>query len=863
MSLHDCLQRAIDGGDLPKGLARRAQALFAERLAARANLGQGAEAMAAEDVWVFLRRENIRKRRGVFMQAKAQMDIADAIARHRDSDGSANAASAMRQLVEWGQSATYQSVEGTRQALEASYLRDIGQLVETHKRNIMGNVRQKAGLRNIVKELKGEGTGDPHAFALAQATRDTIERARQEFNAAGGEIGKLEGYDLPHQWDANRVAKVKAADWAADMYDQMDWARIIDRATEAPFEASSKAARIAFLEKVHANIATNGWASREPSGAVLGASRGKSRADHRVLHFKTADGWLAANDKYGRADPFTTIISHLKGMARDTAMMRILGPNPNAGLEYARQAAMKLATDRPWEPTKHLSVAGVGKSLYSTPTAEVAGVAKQTQRMLDMVSGAANSAEMDLFASFVSNGVRPWLMASQLGGAMLSAVSDIGFLARAAHHVGTSPTKVVAKHLKYVTDSLVDSAVSAATLGRVSEDRVAARLARVGIIAESAANTGVVQARMMGEAFSPGVMHRISEFTMRASGLAAWTDHARGVFQLETYGALAENAGRAWADIDAPLRDLVLAPRGITPEDWDIIRATELYRDANDSTASFLIPDDIRRRTDLPPDQALDLSLKLGSAIREQMEFAVPTSSLRGRATLQAGNPGTVGGELLRSALMYKNYPLSLMYNQLGRIFYHKVRGSRFSAVTMFALSTWVGGALSIQLKEIAKGDDPRPMDENKFLMAALIQGGGLGIFGDFLYASENRFGGGFAGTAAGPVVGALSDTGSLLTSGAEALMSGDAAKIDTFQRNAIKFADRFGGPTNLWYLNAAFQRTIWDNLQLWADGDAADAFARTEKQHRKDYGSGTFWPRGQSLPARLPDLSNMIGATP
>lgn len=863
MSLHDCLQRAIDGGDLPKGMARAAQKLFAERLAARAGAGQGAEALAAEDVWVFLRRENIRKRRGVYMQAKAQMGIAEALARHRDSDGNPNAASAMRQLVEWGQSASHQSIEGTRQALEASYLRDIGQLVETHKRNILGNVRQKAGLKNFVRELKGEGTGDPHAFALAQAAKDTIERARREFNAQGGEIGKLEGYDLPHAWDRKLVAAVKSADFAAEMHDQMDWARIIDRATEQPFAQSSRAARIAFLEKVHANIATGGWASREPSGASIGASLGKSRSDARVLHFKTADGWLAMNDKYGRADPFTTIVEHLKGMARDTATMRILGPNPQAGFEYARQAAMKLATDRPWEPTKHLGAFGKGKSLYSSATAEVAGVAKQTQRMLDMVSGAANAPEMDLFASFVSNGVRPWLMASQLAGAMLSAVSDVGFLARGAHHVGASPSKVVLKHLRFVTESLTDTAISAATLGHVAQDRVAARLARAGIIAESAANTGVVQARMMGEAFSPGIMHRISEFTMRASGLAAWTDHARGVFQLETYGTLAENAGRAWDEIDAPLRELVFAPRGITPEDWEIIRATELYRDANDPAASFLIPDDIRRRTDIDPETALDLSLKLGSAIREQMEFAIPTASLRGRASLQAGNPGTVGGELLRSALMYKNYPLSLMYNQLGRIFYHKVRGSRISAVTMFALSTWAGGALSIQLKEMAKGNDPRPMDEGKFLMAALIQGGGMGIFGDFLYASENRFGGGFAGTAAGPVVGAISDTGSLLTSGAEAIMSGDAGKIDTFQRNAIKFADRFGGPTNLWYLNAAFQRNIWDNLQLWADGDAAEAFARTEKQHRKDYGSGTFWPRAQSLPSRLPDLSNMIGAAP
>lgn len=863
MSLHDCLQRAIDGGDLPKGLARAAQKLYAERLQARAGAGQGAEALAAEDVWVFLRRENIRKRRGAYMQASAQMSIADALARHRDSDGNPNAASAMRQLIEWGQSATFQSVSGVRQALEASYLRDIGQLVETHKRNILGNVRQKAGLKNIVRELMGEGTGDPHAFAIAQAAKDTIERARREFNAQGGEIGKLEGYGLPHAWDRKLVAAAPASDWAAEMYDQMDWARIIDRATEQPFEQSSKAARIAFLEKVHGTITTGGWATREPSGVSIGASLGKSRSDARVLHFKTADGWLAMNDKYGAADPFTTIIEHLKGMARDTAMMRILGPNPQAGLEYARQVAMKLATDRPWTPAKPLSINGVGIPMYHTPQEEVTGIYAQTQTMLNMVSG-THAPEMTVVAGVISNNLKPWLISSQLAGATLSAFSDVGFMEAAAHHVGIAPLKMVRRQLAAVTESLTDTAISLATMGHVQRDRVAARFARLGIIAEGAASTGVAQARYFGETFSPGIMHRISEATLRVSGLTAWTDHARGVFLSETYGLLAENALFKWHEIDAPLRDLVFIPRGITPEDWEIIRTTELYWTPDAPGATFLIPDDIRRRTDIDPETALDLSLKLGSAIREQMEFAVPTSSLRARAALQSARPGSAGGVLIDSALMYKNYPMSIMYNQIGRINHHKVRGTRFSAIAQFALATTIGGAVTIQLKEmLPKANDPRPMNERQFWMAAMIQGGGMGIFGDFLYSSTNRFGGGFAGTVAGPLISTVSDTGSLLTSGAEAIMSGDAGKIDTFQRNLIKFADRFGGPTNLWYLNAAWQRNIWDNLQLWADGDAAEAFARTEKQHRKDYGSGTFWPRAQPLPSRLPDFSHAFGATP
>lgn len=843
MSLYDCIQRAIDSGDLPPKRAREAQALFTERLQAHASAGPAAANLAAEDVWLTLRRQHIRRKRQVLMQADAQLRILDQVTRHREPDGSWNAASALRQLVEWGQSATHQSVEGIRQALEGSYLRDIGEFIADHQRNIFGRVRSKAGLRNVVRELKGEATGDPRARLVADAVRKTIERARREFNAAGGEIAKMEGYDLPHHWDRKKIGAVPADTWAARLHDEMDWDRILDRATEKPFSQSGREARMHFLVDVHEGIRTGGWNRREPSGLRAGRSLAKSRVDHRVLHFKTADGWMKINDEFGTADPFAAVVEHLKAMARDTAQMRVLGPNPSAGLEFARQTALRLANERPWKPSSPIS-AGEFRLTYSDAAAEVRGVGEQAQRMLAMVSGAANAPEMDLFANFMA-GVRHWLIASQLGGAMLSAVSDVGFMGMASRHVGMDPKQVLTRMAK--------------TLALPENRRI---MLRAGIIAESAASTGVVQARLMGEAYGPPAMAQLSEFTLRASGLTAWTDISRGVFKLEFYGLLAENAGRAFDQIDAPLRELVFEARGITAADWDIIRATGLHRDAAEPDATFLIPDDIRRRADLDPDQALELSLKLQSAIQEQVEFAVPSASLRGRATMQVGAPGTIGGEILRSALMYKNFTLSLMYNQLGRVLFHKVRGNRLGNVVMFALATTAAGGLAMQLKEIAKGRDPHDMTTGTFWKAAMIQGGGLGIFGDFLYSTENRFGGGFGSTVAGPVVGLIDRTAGLTGAINRALTEPDPEKKsqrwDAAQREAIRFANQFSGPTNLWYMNTAFDRMVWDGLQEWLDPGAAEAFARAEKKRVNEYGNRSYAPPGGGL--RMPDLSSIYG---
>lgn len=852
MSLHDCLQRGMDGRDkdgnplLDHTLGREAQKLYSERLVVHSHLGQAAEAVAASDVLLALRRANLKRRRETALQVASNLRMEQALLDHVEPDGTRNAASALRQLVEWGQSAKHQSVEAIRQALEQSYLRDISSLIKEHSVNILGNVRSKSGLADLVRELKGEATGQPAAKAIADAVRAVLERARTEHNAAGGLINKLEGYDLPHHWDRQKVGKLTADEFVAAFYDTQDWGRIVDHATGQAFDQSSRAAREAFLRDVHSGIKTGGWDSRMPSTVPYGKSMAKSRAAHRVLHFKTADAWLAMNDQFGTADPYSAIITHLQGMARDTAMMRVLGPNPTAGLEYARQVALKQAETEGWKLSK---LAGL-VSVHGSAADEVKAVGAQAQRMLDMISGAANVPEMTLFASFMS-GTRHFLVASQLGGAMLSAVSDVGFMAMAARHVGMNPGKLMASHF--------------ATLAK-AENR--ALLIRAGIIGDSLAHTGVVQARLMGEAYGPKVMQRLSEFTLRASGLTAWTDIGRGVFQLEFYGMLAEHAGKTFDELPAPLRELVFQARGITADEWDVIRATDLYRDAAQPEATFLIPDDIRRRTDLDPDFALDLSLKLGSAIREQLEFAVPSTNLRARSSFQGGRPGSASGELLRSTLMFKNFTFSLMFNQLGRVLFHKVNGSRAANIVMFATMTTAAGALSIQLKDLAKGNDPRPMTDWRFWKAAAIQGGGMGIFGDFLYASENRFGGGIASTVAGPVVGLLANTGYLTDAVTTALFAKgpDRAKaMDAAQKEAIRFANQYSGPTNLWYLNAALDRNLWDNLQEWLDPQAKQAFASAAKRQQKNYGNGQFWPRGQPLPSRAPDLFNALntGATP
>jgi hypothetical protein len=81
---------------------------------------------------------------------------------------------------------------------------------------------------------------------------------------------------------------------------------------------------------------------------------------------------------------------------------------------------------------------------------------------------------------------------------------------------------------------------------------------------------------------------------------------------------------------------------------------------------------------------------------------------------------------------------------------------SRSALLAHLILATTLGGFASLQAKQIAKGRTPRPLDEDghvdKVWLAAMLQGGGLGIYGDFLFGEANRNGLGFSvGSMAGP----------------------------------------------------------------------------------------------------------------
>jgi hypothetical protein len=535
-------------------------------------------------------------------------------------------------------------------------------------------------------------------------------------------------------------------------------------------------------------------------------------------------------EKFGNPEPFVTMVNHLEGMSRDISMMEILGPNPNATVRYIHQTVMQDAKIKE----------------ANQPETKMVERANKELGMFDSMYAILNGSTASPVDGTVARGfagLRQILQSAQLGAAAVSALTDINFQRIAAQTSGIPAADVI----KRVADNLVPLNID-------EKGRLASRL---GLIAENWTSVANAQARFVGDMTGPEITRRISDTVMRITGLSPWTQAGRWAFGMEFMGYVADNAAKKFKDLDKPLQD-TLTRYGIGEGNWEVIRTSGLYEHEG---ATFLRPEEIALRTDLQPGRADDLATRFLEMIQSETEFAVPSASIRGRVMLVGeSRPGTFVGEISRSFAMYKNFPVTLLNTHVMRAVNAENFNKKGAYFADLVISTTLFGALAMQLKEITKGRDPRTVMTPEFWGSALLQGGGLGILGDFLFNDVNRFGGGLEQTIAGPVVGFLDDTRRLTIGNVQELATG---KDTHFMRELISYAGRYTPGSSIWYLRLALERQILDRLQIWGDPDAKQRMREIEARYRRETGQRYWWSPGDTEPERGPDFERLTAEPP
>jgi hypothetical protein len=828
--MDECLQTAMNARKITGDQGRAAQAEYRSRLEARRSEGlpeEEAARLAGEDLMASTQKETAARARRAVADLQAFRRIKnDLLATSQAGDG-------LPLLMEFNDTAHStnwkgESFRGFRDGLVRYINGKIRRTLQELGPDWKGASLNPALMDDWVAELHGEDSGNAAAKAIARPVMEAKEELRQMANALGADIGKLDDHGLPHRHDAQRLRSAGFAAWRDEIFDKVAWHRIVDHGTGKAFVADAgarpnRAAADAFMKRVYDEITTRGWQNREPSSRPGSRALYARLGEHRVLHFNTSKDWLAYNRKFGVSDPFSAMTDHLHRLATDVAMMRRFGSNPRAGLEFAVQVETKRAAT----------------SLDQNIEDRVRRRASLAQTMMFHADGSANAPIDAYWASFLS-GTRAVLTSAQLGSSVISSVTDIATIRAASRVLGMNPDNVFSRMTRIAT----------------GEERQF--LASQGYVADSLADAGAAHSRYFGEMVAPEFAQFLSSATMRWTGQTYWTDMTRLAFMGEFAAMLGQEAKKSFANINPHLRR-VMAARGISELDWDNFRRADVGLFRPEGEALFLSPTYwLEHQTNMARADAQDLAFRIQMMMDEQLEIAIPTASLEGRArTLGQTRAGTISGELLRSVAMYKGFTLSFTLNQVRRFNNLPDGMNRWGYAARLGAGLIVLGGVAIQLKEIAKGRDPRPLD-TKFLLAAIFQSGGLGIFGDFFSSETSRTGGGLAETIAGPVVGAASDVIGVAARGVSSIFNDETFRPGREAANFFRYNTPF--LSSAWYARTAYERMVIDQLIWLLDPEAQNYLGRRDDSRTRSYGNEPVWRSGEVLPERLPNAMAMFG---
>ncbi|EBG4688048.1 hypothetical protein FIZ42_15730 [Salmonella enterica] len=671
---------------------------------------------------------------------------------------------------------------------------------------------EKSNIHDIIRAMFGERVDNPEAKKTAEVWHETAEFLRRRFNAEGGRIGKLENWALPQQHSQEKVSKVSPDQWIADVIGKLDRSKYVHEDGRRFTDEEMKK----LLDQIHETIATGGMNKLSDSGAKVSSMLANRHADSRKLFFKDAQSWIDYQEKYGTHNLQDIMIGHIQQLSRDIASLETFGPNPDymfrsllndyssADARSNRGNAYKVRHER--DKTE---------SLYNYVTGKTLPVGNRRL---------AESADF----------LRQWLISSRLGSALLSSFSDVGTMRLLAKVNNLPQMQLWNNTLRGFNPTDADFKRLARRSG-LGLDSVIGEINRFG----------------MGT-LSPSKARVLSNAVMRASGLNYWTDANKigfGTTMMSAYGHLVKTVDRM--DKLDP-QDHKIARTKTDQKTWDIWRMAE-QEDWGGGNDTMLTPESImridnKRLADAgykdPEGAKLRAMQSLLGAVLEEADLGVTTPGMRDQHWMTGRfQRGTITGELGRSVMLFKSFPISFVMKHWARASAMDGRMGVAKYMTSLMVSTTLLGALAYQAKQISSGNNPDDMSTLTFWQNALLQGGGLGLYGDLLLSDHTRYGSGAFESLLGPVFGEMDDVIKILqgipvnaVEGKPQQTGGDIVKL-------IKGLTPFG---NLWYTKAVTNHMIFNQAQEWLSPGYLE---RSEARAKKQFNTSYWWAPHEMIP--------------
>ncbi|PWR24988.1 hypothetical protein [Zavarzinia aquatilis] len=714
-----------------------------------------------------------------------------------------------------------------------------------HLADIIDDDTLNLDIRREMHELRDGGTpgitGNDDAVHIARGFAAWAELARKSANRLGAVIGKLEGW-APQIHDAVKLIKAGQDKWIDAILPRLDLTRSFGK------DATPESARTA-LADIYRTITTG--VARAPNAAAKGEHQGPSRIARRLehereLHFIDAAAQHEYQGQFGYGNIFAAMILHQRRAAAVIGQMDVFGPNPEVMIRSLLEAQKRALRDDPaLDPArreklvKRLDFDG---SAIGDAYKELTGVTRQ----------AVNITAARWFA-----GMRNFTMLSKYGSAIISAVpTDPVMAAAAGMFRGSGFFRTFTRQIAGFLD------------GRPKGERQ-----QVAFLAGEGYQ-GLIEHILGTQHTLDGPVGYLSKMTtalFKWQGAQWWDDVLRATAARIVSADLALHAHRAWGELP-PRFAHVLGLNGITAEKWEIIR-TSVQRLDEGGTA-YITPDRAGALADdayLPliadrlkaiaermrgPDKDVKIAAARARLIAEardevlmdvqrfiadEVDYAHmrPDAASR-RLALQGTRAGTRAGEVMRFITSGRSFMIAFTNRALGRAFFGgagATRGQRAAGnwrhIGTLTAGLLLGGYAALTMKDVLKGRwPPRDPGDPATILAALVQGGGAGIFGDFLFADVSRFGNTVLDTAAGPAIGSASQLLQVILK----VSHGDAKAADVL--NAVINNAPFA---NIWWGRQAFDVLVLNSLREFV---TPGTLRRQEQSMKRIYDQRFYLPR-------------------
>ncbi len=833
MSLRDCLRSAVEQGAINSRQADELNRYYEERFSKKRPGMTDAEARVAarDEVVKSLRADAMEQRRQVLLAEGKRKEIADFIENYTNDKGKHDKLdAALSLMIHNGYKGTF-SMQGRAHAIISLAHRDLSDTMYHFRRTKgLGLRRNLADLPDLVTAIHGEPTSNATAKALASGVINVLEDLRQRFNAAGGNIPKRADHGLPHSHDARAIRKLgKTLDEARDKWKAIIAPLLDPEAMTNPHtgETVGAAGLDSSLDYVFETLMSDGWAHRRPEARRFGLGKLANRyQEQRFLVFRDAKAWLSYNERFGKHDIIQTLFGHINGMAEDIAAMERFGPNPDASIEWMKQAIRVDIGKRQAGVINDLKPPGVDAGKWSDY--RIDSLWRALRGRETVLSGPAQ----------LAGDIRNLASSAALGGTgVLAALTD-PFVAQAARRLAGLPIMPTIHQMvkRFASDG---------------DRRAMARRATIWSDYMHAMNDKArFVDQMLGSEWSRYVVDR----SLTWNALIPLTDARKRIEAAawhETLGGLAEK-DTDWIDMPDLIKK-TMQGFGFDEADWHAMRAGV-------DEAGFLDPGTLFEKTGNRP-----LAEKYAELINQWSERSVPEGSPRIKSVLTGSvQRGTILGEIADFGSQFMSFGMSFTARQLEAIYVYSMlskstggkvaRGGWYFAAMAAPLT--IGAAIYTQVLNVANGKDPEDMTAPAFWAKAFVKGGGGGLFADFVDKAQNRFGQNFAQTLGGIGGAFIGDTLDLTLRGIQSIVypENDA----NVGRAATKYVGRYTPILSSHpFTRAAYRRMFVDQLQWITDPDADASF---KAQARK---AKHWWEPGQFTPRRLPDPAGAVTPAP